>query len=77
MGIEEMWIFCMESVFRKEPKGNLMFEQFHKQLFKKEILSHRYIKMFRKEIADVYLEYQNRRLKKVSNVLDPIIENIN
>ena len=33
----------MESVFQQELKGNMIFEQFHKQIFNKDILGHRYI----------------------------------
>lgn len=43
IGIEEIWVFLIESVFQQELKGNLIFEQFHKQLFKKDILGHRYL----------------------------------
>jgi len=59
--IEEMWVFFMESVFNHELKGNMIFEQFHKQLFKKDILGHRYLQSFLKEISDIQLEYENRR----------------
>lgn len=61
IGIEEMWVFFMESVFHQELKGNMIFEQFHKQIFKKDILSHRYIQSFLKEINEVQIDLDNRR----------------
>jgi hypothetical protein len=30
IGIEEIWVFLIESVFQQELKGNLIFEQYHK-----------------------------------------------
>lgn len=30
LGIEEMWIFLVESIFNQELTGNLLFEQYHK-----------------------------------------------
>ncbi len=54
IGIEEIWVFLIESVFQQELKGNLIFEQYHKQLFKKDILGHRYLQYFLKEIKDSY-----------------------
>eukprot|EP00347_Sterkiella_histriomuscorum_P010269 403376945 len=76
IGIEEMWVFFMESIFHQELKGNMIFEQYHKQIFKKDILNHRDIERFLKEIHETQLEMENRRQNKVVNQLDPIIENI-
>jgi len=52
LGIEEMWIFLIESIFNQELTGNLLFEQYHKQLFKKEILQNKYLSAFIKELKD-------------------------
>ena len=76
IGIEEMWVFFMESIFHQELKGNMIFEQYHKQLFKKDILNHRDIERFLKEIHETQLDLENRRQNKIVNQLDPIIENI-
>jgi predicted NACHT family NTPase len=55
IGMEEIWAFLIESVFNQELKGNLIFEQYQKQLFRKEVLqSHRYLLMFIKEINDAH-----------------------
>lgn len=54
----------------------MIFEQFHKQLFKKDILSHRYVQSFLKEINEAQLDLENRRQRNITNVLDPVIENI-
>lgn len=51
-GIEEMWVFLMDSVYRLEQSGNLIFEQFHKQSFESEILDSKYIKEFLQEIRN-------------------------
>lgn len=61
LGIEEMWLFFMESVFQQELKGSLIFDQLHKQIFKKDILSHRYIQSFLKEINEAQIDLENRR----------------
>src|SRR6185437_1958164 len=35
--LEEIWVFLMEIVYQQELKGQLIFEQFHKQLFESEV----------------------------------------
>ncbi len=78
IGIEEIWVFLIESVFQQELKGNLIFEQFHKQLFKKDILGHRYLQLFLKEIKDSFkaLEIRKQRRPQQKNTVDSIIENL-
>jgi hypothetical protein len=61
-GVEEIWVFLIESVFQRQLSGNLLFEQHHKQLFRSEVLqSHRYIQMFLKEIRDSFRQLELRR----------------
>lgn len=53
--VEEIWIFLVEAVFGQQLKGELIFEQLHKQLFKKEVLAgHRYVQAFLKEIRESF-----------------------
>lgn len=54
IGIEEIWVFLIEQIFHQELKGNLIFDSLHKQLFKKEILGHRYLQLYVKEIRDAF-----------------------
>lgn len=54
IGVEEIWVFLVENVFKQQLNGNLIFDAFHKQLFKHDILGHRYLQMFLKEIRETY-----------------------
>jgi hypothetical protein len=79
IGIEEIWVFLIESVFQQELKGNLIFEQYHKQLFKKDILGHRYLQLFLKEIKDSYktLDLTRQKRSNQKRHYDAILENLN
>jgi hypothetical protein len=40
LNLEEAWAFLMEMIYSSEMKGQLLFEQFHKQLFEREVMKH-------------------------------------
>lgn len=44
----------MESVYQQEMKGQLIFEQIHKQLFEQEVLNSQHVKDFMNEIKSQY-----------------------
>lgn len=53
LGIEEIWVFLIESLFSQELSGGLIFDKMHKTMFKKEILNgHRYIAALIREIKE-------------------------
>lgn len=78
VAIEEMWIFLVEALFQQELRGNLIFEQLQKQLFKRDVLNgHRYIQAFIREVkdsSDDMLERQAQRSPE--NPLDVLIANL-
>ena len=52
--LEEIWIFLVESVYKKVSSGYLIFEDQHKLLFRQEVLENRYIEEFLKDIHRNY-----------------------
>jgi hypothetical protein len=74
LGIEEIWVFLIESLFQQELKGGLIFDQLHKTLFKKEIINgHRYIAALIKEIKDSMEDVNERVLAGQKDPLDDAI----
>ncbi|MFS8160640.1 MAG: hypothetical protein ACMG6E_10655 [Candidatus Roizmanbacteria bacterium] len=57
LNLEEAWAFLMEMIYSSEMKGQLLFEQFHKQLFEREVMKHQQIGDFLNEIKGAYSQY--------------------
>ena len=77
LGIEEIWVFLIESLFQQELKGGLLFDQLHKTLFKKEIINgHRYIAALIKEIKDSMEDVREREMNSQKDPLDGAIRRL-
>ena len=57
--LEELWTFLLDAVYRKQPRGNLIFEDQHKLLFRQEILEHSFVNEMLKEISRNFASLQS------------------
>lgn len=77
VNLEEIWVFLMEAVYQQEMKGQLIFEQVHKQLFEVEILQNQYIQEFLNEIKSQYNNSKlNKKQKQNITKSEGILENL-
>lgn len=56
--LEELWTFLLDAVYRKQPRGYLIFEDQHKLLFRQEILEHSFVAEMLKDVARNYTQLQ-------------------
>jgi len=54
LGLEEVWIFLIESVFGQQQSGSLIFEAQHKFLFRRDVLESKFISEFIREVTSQY-----------------------
>ena len=80
LNLEEAWSFLMEMIYQRIMEGQLLFEQYHKQLFEREVLQNQHIADFINEIKTAFSSYSIRKKSKFQGRTNPrqdsIIENI-
>ena len=58
MPLEELWTFLLDAVYRKQPRGHLIFEDQHKLIFRQEILDNSFVNEMLKEISRNFAQLQ-------------------